>query len=130
MAKTVYVLNDADFARTYRDPETGEKLTLYPGRNKCSEVAFKRMKSGSKRFADQLAHGSLVKEGLTAISDLVDQVKEGMPVAAIEYPRDAIAVVAAIDDIAVLERMYMECRRVSVRTEIVKRLRLLGYEGT
>ncbi len=127
--KRVQVLNTSSFARLYTG-YAGETLMLEPGHTLCDESVVKSMRESNKRFDQQIREGTLVIERETAIADLAQKVMSGeVSVASIEYPRDAVAVAKVIDDIPVLERMYRESNRVSVRDEIVRKLRKLGYTG-
>ena len=130
--KGLTLRNDAGFTRHYMNRETGERVTLRPGINPgISGRAVERLVKVDKRFEMQINEehsGSINEDRADALERLTKAVTNGdMSIADVKQPTDAIRVVLSIDSIKDLMEIYRQCRRLSVRSQVVRRLRLLGY---
>jgi len=123
----VSVRNSADYARTFHNPITGEGVRLEPGLNTVDGDLLERVAQGNSRLEAFLESGTISMDEEEGIKRLVREVEDGREISDIVPARDAINVVRAINDITTLKELYRQSNRVSVRTEIVKRLRALGF---
>lgn len=136
----IAIRNNATYSRTYHG-EAGrdgkrETLTLKPGLNEgLDEDKVLRIAAVDGRLAKQIEEGdrpdSLKIMGGDSLARLTREVENGNASINSVVPVDeAIKVVHGITSVSILEELYRQCNRVSVRNAITKQLRALGYMGT